>query len=86
MFKPVEGDELTAVHLLATPGAEHTVGGPVSCSEGNARPVWWDVGPTLLHLFPLMGSMSPLQVCIGFIKRCLCVSCLPSARFIIKVS
>lgn len=33
-----------------------------------------------------MDSMSPLQVCVSLIKRCLCASCLPSARFIIKVS
>lgn len=52
----------------------------------EAGPVWWDVEPTVLHLFPLMGSASPLQVCISLIKKCLCASCLPSARFIIKVS
>lgn len=77
---------LSVVRLLTAPGAEHTVGAPVSCSEGNAGPVWWDVEPTVLHLFPLMGSASPLQVCISLIKKCLCASCLPSARFIIKVS
>lgn len=33
-----------------------------------------------------MDGLSPLQVCINLIKRCLCESCLPSARFIIKVS
>lgn len=77
---------LSVVRLLTAPGAEHTVGAPVSWSEGNAGPVWWDVEPTVLHLFPLMGSASPLQVCISLIKKCLCASCLPSARFIIKVS
>lgn len=77
---------LSVVRLLTAPGAEHTVGAPVSWSEGNAGPVWWDVEPTVFHLFPLMGSASPLQVCISLIKKCLCASCLPSARFIIKVS
>lgn len=77
---------LSVVRLLTAPGAEHTVGAPVSWSEGNAGPMWWDVEPTVLHLFPLMGSASPLQVCISLIKKCLCASCLPSARFIIKVS
>lgn len=30
------------------------------------------------------GLWSPVQVCVGLIKNCLCASCLPSARFIIK--
>ena len=78
--------EPNVVHRWAAPGPEYTVAPPVSPSEGNTGPLWRDVDPSLLHLLPLMDSMSPLQVCISLIKRCLCASCLPSARFIIKVS
>lgn len=31
-----------------------------------------------------MSRASPVQVCVGLTKECLCASCLPSARFIIK--
>lgn len=31
-----------------------------------------------------MARAPPVQVCAGLIKKCLCASCLPSARFIIK--
>lgn len=77
--------KLSVEHHWAAPGSEHTVAVPVSCSKGNIGPLWRDVDPSLLHLLPLMDSLSPLQVCISLIKRCLCASCLPSARFIIKV-
>lgn len=76
----------SVVHHWAAPGSEYTVTAPVSCNEGNTGPLWRDVDPGLLHLLPLMDSMSPLQVCMSLIKRCLCASCLPSARFIIMVS
>lgn len=82
-IKAFQGEDELVRHWTA-PWHEHTVAAPMSCSEGNTGPLWQD--PRLLRRPPLMDSVSLLQVCINLIKRCLCASCLPSARVIIKVS